>query len=61
MEKLISEQFFVSTAFQLLLMLRKNEQKLSQSMLWVCNIVYGERGIALSLIVSVEILLFSLK
>ena len=36
---------YVSYPFPLLTMLRNNEQKLHQAMLWVCNIVWEERGI----------------
>ena len=43
MGKLLFEQFFVSTPFPLLTMLRNNEQTLVQAMLWVRNIIYGAR------------------
>ena len=43
-EKLLSEQFRVSTPFSLLTMLRTNEQNLRQAILWFRNIVQGERG-----------------
>ena len=43
-EKLLFGQFCVANSFPLLKMLRNNEQKLSQAMLWVCNIIQGERG-----------------
>ena len=36
-EKLLFEQFCVSTSLTLLTMLRNNEQKLRQAMLWVRN------------------------
>ena len=38
-EKLLFEQFRVSTHFPLLTMLRNNKQKLRQAMLWVRDIV----------------------
>ena len=41
---LLFGQFCVSTPFLLLTMLRNNEQKLRQAMLWICNILQGERG-----------------
>ena len=41
---LLFGQFCVSTPFLLLTMLRNNEQKLRQAMLWVCDIIQGERG-----------------
>ena len=43
-KKLLFGQFCVSTLFPLLTMLRNNDQKLRQAMLWVRNIVKGKRG-----------------
>ena len=42
---LLFEQVRVSTPFPFLTMLRNNEQNLRQAMLWVRNIVHGDRGI----------------
>ena len=43
-ERLLFGQFCVSTPFPLLTMLKNNEQKLRQALLWVRNIVKWERG-----------------